>query len=97
VGKEGKLNRQVIFDERERGKRGTTLNQAAPDGPVYLRLERKNGVVTGAFSGDGKEWSTFKTIDAQWSRGVADVGVVAVNTSTVPHTVRFEDYSLKAK
>jgi uncharacterized protein (TIGR03066 family) len=97
VGKEGKLNRQVIFDERKGGKRGVTLDQPSPDGPVFLRLKRKDGIVTAAFSSDGRRWTSFKPIDAQWSRGVADVGVVAVNTSTGPHAVTFDEYSLEAK
>ena len=39
----------------------------------------------------------MKPVNTTWAEGEVQVGVVAVNTSTGPHKVTFEGYSLKAK
>jgi regulation of enolase protein 1 (concanavalin A-like superfamily) len=94
AGKEGAMNRQVIFDEHASSGRGESHNSVSPDGSMFLRLERQGTVIRGFFSGDGQVWRALKPIDAPWATGTLQVGVMAVNTSTEPHVVTFDNYSL---
>jgi regulation of enolase protein 1 (concanavalin A-like superfamily) len=55
------------------------------------------GRIAAAFSSDGKSWKNFRPIKAPRAGEEVLVGVVAVNTSTGPHEVFFDDYSLTGK
>jgi regulation of enolase protein 1 (concanavalin A-like superfamily) len=98
LGRGNKINSMVMFEEREAGHRGAMHNQGgAGAGPVFLRLERKNKRITGAFSDDGVSWKPLKAMDTSWADGPIKVGLVATNTSSEPSTVKYENYSLKTK
>jgi regulation of enolase protein 1 (concanavalin A-like superfamily) len=97
AGKDGTMTRQVIFDEHVSTGKGESHNAASPQGSVFLRLERHGSVITGFLSGDGQVWKPLKPIDAPWATGTLQVGVMAVNTSTEPHFVTFDNYSLTPK
>ncbi len=95
---DNKINSIIAFEEREAGHRGAMHNLGGlPNAPVFLRLERKGGRITGAFSGDGVNWEPLKPMDTSWTNGPVKVGLVAINTSTEPTTIKYENYSLKKK
>jgi regulation of enolase protein 1 (concanavalin A-like superfamily) len=97
VDDDGKMTNQAVLEELVAGAKGVTHRPAAPEGAIFLRLERKRGRITAAFSADGKDWKELKPVDTTWAEGEVQVGVIAVNTSTGSHKVTFEGYSLKAK
>jgi regulation of enolase protein 1 (concanavalin A-like superfamily) len=97
VDDDGKMTNQAVLEELVAGAKGVTHRPAAPEGATFLRLERKRGRITAAFSADGKDWKELKPVDTTWAEGEVQVGVIAVNTSTGPHKITFEGYSLKAK
>jgi regulation of enolase protein 1 (concanavalin A-like superfamily) len=94
---DGKVANQVVVEELVAGAKGATHRQPATEGAVYLRIDRKRGRISAAWSADGKDWKDFKPVDAPWAAGEIQVGVVGVNTSTAPHSITFEGYSLKEK
>jgi regulation of enolase protein 1 (concanavalin A-like superfamily) len=97
LGKGNKINSMIMFEEREAGHRGATHNQGVPGGAVFLRLERKGGRITGAFSDNGVQWKALKAMDTSWAEGPIKVGLVATNTSSEPSTVKYENFDLKTK
>jgi regulation of enolase protein 1 (concanavalin A-like superfamily) len=94
---EGKVVHQAVLEELRGSDKGVTHRQAIPEGATFLRLERKGSRLTAAFSKDGKDWNEMKPVVTTWADGVVQVGVVAVNTSTGPHKVTFNEFSLKEK
>ena len=86
-----------MLEELVGGGKGATHRQAVPEGTTFLRLERKRGRILAAASADGKAWIELKPVDTTWATDEVQVGVVAVNTSTVPNKVKFDDYSLNGK
>ena len=60
---------------------------------TWLKLERRGGKVSASYSHDGKEWTEVKQIDVDLPRKL-QVGVAAVNTSTKPFVVRFQELAL---
>jgi regulation of enolase protein 1 (concanavalin A-like superfamily) len=97
LGKGNKINSMIIFEEREAGHRGAMHNAGIPGGAVFLRLERKGGRITGAYSDNGVQWKPLKPMDTTWAEGPVKVGLVATNTSSEPSTVKYENYDLKVK
>lgn len=96
LGKGDQIKPLILFEEREGGHRGATHNQIPPNGPLYLRLERQKGRITGAISENGKNWKVLKPMDTAWARGPMQVGLMGVNTASEPCKLRYMDYSLKA-
>ncbi len=96
-GDEGKDTNQAVLEELVAGDKGASRRPAAPPGSLFLRLERTRGRIAAAYSVDGKGWMDVKPVDTSWAVGELQVGVVAVSTSTGPHTVTFGDYSVKPK
>jgi hypothetical protein len=90
-------SRQVIFDEHASTGKGESHNAASPHGSVFPGLERQGTAIRWAYSADGRQWKSLKPIDAPWATGTVQVGVMAVNTSTEPHLVVFDNYSLTPK
>jgi hypothetical protein len=97
MARSGKINTAILFEEREAGHRGAVHNAGIPAGAVFLRLERKGGRITGAYSPNGVEWKPLKAMDTTWAEGPIKVGLVATNTSSEPSTVKYEKFDLKAK
>lgn len=96
-GDGGQVTHQAVVEELVDGRKGVTLRQPAPGGPLALRLERKDGRLLPSFSGDGRTWRELKVVETTWAAGAVEVGVVAVNTSTTPHPVTFDDFALKTR
>ena len=92
----GKVGTLVAFEEREAGYRGAVNNEVAPAGPCYLRVERKGSRISGAISYDGKKWKRLLPIDTLWPARLK-VGLLAVNSSSEPLAVRFEELELTGK
>lgn len=97
MARSGKINSTIFFEEREAGHRGAMHNAGIPAGAMFLRLERKGGRITGAYSDNGVQWKPLKPMDTTWAEGPIKVGLLATNTSSEPSTVQFENYDLKAK
>jgi regulation of enolase protein 1 (concanavalin A-like superfamily) len=94
---DGDARDQAVLEELVAGGKGATLRQPVGDGPLFLRLERKKGRITAAFSGDRKSWTELKPLAATWAEGPLEVGVVAVSTSPGPHEVTFEDLTIEER
>ncbi len=97
LGKGGKLNSAILFEEREAGHRGAMHNQVVPAGPIMLRLDRKGARIVGGVSSDGVNWKPLKPMDTSWASGPVKVGLLSTNTSSQASVVTFENYSLKTK
>jgi regulation of enolase protein 1 (concanavalin A-like superfamily) len=89
-----KISTTVAFEEREGGYRGAVHNDAAPVGPVYLRMERKGSRISGAISPDGTTWKKLKPIDTVWPAKLK-VGLAAINSNSEPFAPKFEEFDLK--
>jgi regulation of enolase protein 1 (concanavalin A-like superfamily) len=89
------VNAYVAFEERERGYRGAVHSEAFLGGTWYLRLERRGSQFTGAVSGDGSSWKRLKPIDTIWPAKLK-VGLAAINSSSEPFLVKFEEFNLEA-
>lgn len=59
----------------------------------YLRMRRAGKVVTGSYSGDGKEWTDFLPDDVEWPATVK-VGVYAKHLTDVQFDAVFDEYTL---
>jgi hypothetical protein len=62
---------------------------------TWLKLERRGDKVTAYYSHDGTEWTMAKEIMVEFPNRI-QVGVVAVNTSKEPFTVKFEEFEVKS-
>jgi regulation of enolase protein 1 (concanavalin A-like superfamily) len=94
---DGTVVHQAVLEEIVGGAKGVSHRYAISEGATYLRLERKPGRISVAHSADGKKWKELKPVVTTWTEGEIQVGVVAVNTSTEPHAITFDRYSLQAK
>jgi regulation of enolase protein 1 (concanavalin A-like superfamily) len=92
----GKIGTYAAFEEREGGFRGAVHNEVFQGGTCYLRLERKGSRILGAISLDGSTWKDLQPIDTVWPAKLK-VGLAAVNSSSEPFAVKFEEYELNAK
>jgi len=86
-----------LFEQCQNGEY-TNHNSATTTEPFFkrsthLRFERRGDKITAALSHDGKIWSIVKEIIAPYSSKVK-VGVDAINTSTKPFTVEFDELKL---
>ncbi len=93
---DGKIVNQAVLEELVGGSKGVTIRQPASDAATFLRLGREGKGITAAFSEDGKEWKSLKSVAAGWLDEAVQVGIVGVNTSPTGHSPRFDGYSLKA-
>jgi regulation of enolase protein 1 (concanavalin A-like superfamily) len=91
-----KVGTYVAFEEREGGYRGAVHNEAFQGGSCYLVLQRKGSRILGGISADGSDWKKLKPIDTVWPAKLK-VGLAAINSSTEPFAVKFEDFDLKTK
>jgi uncharacterized protein (TIGR03066 family) len=94
---DGMVVHQTVLEEIVGGAKGASHRHAFAEGATYLRLERKRGRISAAYSADGKKWKELKSVETTWADGEIQAGVVAVNTSTEPHAVTFSEYSLEAQ
>ncbi len=92
----GKVTTTAAFEEREGGYRGAVHNEVVPGGTCYLRLERKGSRISGAISSDGTNWKKLKPIDTVWPEKLK-LGLAAINSSSEPFTVTFEDFHFEGK
>ncbi len=92
--KQGKVNTFATFEEREGGSRGAVHNGPLTPGTTYLTLARRGSRLFGLISKDGQHWTQLKPIDTVWPADLK-VGLVAINSSNEPFSVRFEDLSFK--
>jgi regulation of enolase protein 1 (concanavalin A-like superfamily) len=92
----GRVLTYVAFEEREGGYRGAVHNEAFAAGTCYLRLERRGSRLRGAVSTDGTRWKWLQPIDTVWPAKLK-VGLAAINSSTEPFTMKFEEFNLETK
>lgn len=62
---------------------------------TWLRLERRDGVLTASYSHDGNDWIDVKRLELKLPDTV-HVGISASNTSNRPFRVEFDKYKLEA-
>ncbi|MBV9123026.1 MAG: DUF1349 domain-containing protein, partial [Planctomycetes bacterium] len=96
IARPGRVNTYVNFQEREGGYPGAEHNEVMQGGTCYLRVERKGSRIMGGISFDGSNWKQLHPIDTVWPAKLK-VGLLAINSSSEPFVVQFEDFDLKAK
>jgi regulation of enolase protein 1 (concanavalin A-like superfamily) len=94
--RKGKVGTIVLFEEREGGYRGAIHNEVFPGGDCFLRMQRRGSRIFGSISFDGSRWKNLHPIDTLWPSRLK-VGLSAINSSTQPFAVRFEEFMLTAK
>jgi regulation of enolase protein 1 (concanavalin A-like superfamily) len=94
--RQGKIGTYIAFEEREGGYRGAVHNGRFQAGDCYLRVERKGSRIFGAVSTDGSKWQCLKPIETVWPPRLR-VGLPAINSSSEPFTVRFEELAFNGK
>ena len=67
-------------------------NHGVDPGTVYLRVERRGNRILGYTSKDGKNWEKLDPMETSYP-ATLKVGLYAINTSSDPLAVRFEDYN----
>lgn len=95
IARGGRIGTYVGFEEFEGGTRGATHNEVMKGGDCWVRMERKGSRIHGSISFDGKTWKDLKPIQTVWPTKLK-VGLLAVNSSSLPFSVSFEDFELKA-
>jgi len=90
----GKVTTYAMLEELEGGHQGASHSGPLPPGTAYLRIERRGGRIVAGISPDGAQWKTLRPIDVSYPPKLK-VGVAAVNSSTLPMTVKFVDFTLK--
>jgi regulation of enolase protein 1 (concanavalin A-like superfamily) len=88
-----KVSAMAAFEEREWGARAAVNNRGIDTGDVFLRLERRGNRILGYTSKDGASWTRLDPMETTYP-GTLKVGLYAVNTSSSPLAVRFEQFSL---
>jgi regulation of enolase protein 1 (concanavalin A-like superfamily) len=73
-----------------------TTDQFFKGRSTWLKLERRAGKVVASYSHDGKGWTEAKQIVVDLPRRVR-VGVAAINASSRPLTVEFEDFRVDTR
>jgi regulation of enolase protein 1 (concanavalin A-like superfamily) len=96
VARPGKLNTYVSFEEFEGGTNGASHSEVMKGGDCWVRMERKGSRIHGSISFDGKTWKQLRPIDTVWPTTLK-IGVTAVNSSSLPFEVTFEEFELKGK
>jgi len=96
VARRGKINTYVNFGEFEGGTAGASHNEVMKGGDCWVRMERKGSRIHGSISFDGTTWKQLKPIQTVWPTTLK-VGLTAVNSSSLPFTVTFEEFDLKGK
>jgi hypothetical protein len=87
----GQVERYLLFEHLQANAVRTEQDRPYRGGPIHLRLVRRGVQVSGAFSADGVAWETLGP--ENFSSGPIKAGVAAVNTSSTPFSVRFENFT----
>jgi regulation of enolase protein 1 (concanavalin A-like superfamily) len=95
IARNGKLSTYVNFEEFEGGTRGASHNERMQGGDCWVRMERKGSRLQAGISFDGTTWKDLKPIQTVWPEKLK-VGIAAINSSSLPFPVTFEEFSLKA-
>jgi regulation of enolase protein 1 (concanavalin A-like superfamily) len=85
----GKATFYANYELRKEGKLAASHGLAIPDGPLFVRLQRRGPKVVGAISRDGKDWTELPPLEAELNERVK-VGVLAVSSSAKPLKARLE-------
>ena len=88
-----KVKQLAALESAEWGSRAAVNNHGIDPGTVYLRLERRGNRLLGSTSKDGKSWEKLDPMEPSYP-ATLKVGLYAINTSSDPLTVRFEDFNL---
>jgi regulation of enolase protein 1 (concanavalin A-like superfamily) len=94
VARGAKLSTYVSFEEFEGGTNGASHSQVMRGGDCWVRMERKGSRIHGSISFDGKTWNELRPIQTVWPTNLK-IGLIAVNSSSLPFTVAFEEFDLK--
>ena len=86
----------VNFGELEGGSSGASHNEVMKGGNCWVRMERKGSRIHGSISFDGTTWKELQPIQTVWPTTLK-IGVIAVNSSSLPFPVTFEEFELKGK
>jgi regulation of enolase protein 1 (concanavalin A-like superfamily) len=94
----GQLTTYVSFEEFEGGTNGASHPEAMNGGgDCWVRLVRiGDGRILGSISFDGKTRKILRPMQTLWPTNLK-VGLVAVNTSSLPFSATFEEFELKGK
>ncbi|MCI0703326.1 MAG: DUF1349 domain-containing protein [Planctomycetia bacterium] len=89
---------QVVWvntSSKRGGFHGRHITKIDPTKPLYLRITRKDKIVTGYYSSDGKEWTP-----TNWGRGIelpdeVTVGIYFAHTTHQHADATFSDFTIE--
>lgn len=87
--RKGSFQSVVAFTQRETDKMIGAQPTPVPEEDLYLRMERRGNEVYGSYSLDGKQWTPLSPLHGVFPTRVS-VGVMALNNTHQPMSVRFE-------
>jgi regulation of enolase protein 1 (concanavalin A-like superfamily) len=91
--KSGSAIHYLNFERQSGAEKHSIKQQRAPENrALWLRLTRLGKELAGELSLDGSTWE-FLGVTSLDSDGPVKVGVIAVNSTTSPHTTIFSDIS----
>ncbi|MCA1685014.1 MAG: DUF1349 domain-containing protein [Planctomycetia bacterium] len=97
VNLDGKVRHYANFELRKDAELTISLYEIEiSDRDTYLRLERRGDKVFNATSTDGIHWTSYEPITLELPEAVR-FGVVGINSSDVPLSVRFQDLEVFRK
>jgi regulation of enolase protein 1 (concanavalin A-like superfamily) len=89
----GRIGTFLNFERRRNGRVDAAHNGPLDPGTAHLRIERRGNQLLAWTSPDGSNWTALRPMDCPWPAALK-VGLDAVNSSSTPLTVRFEDFSV---
>lgn len=87
------LNTRALVEIVKGGKSMAAFPINIPEGPLYLRLQRIDGVLAFLFGPDGRRWISSRKLAITFPAKV-QVGLFAGNMSRQPLSAQFEGFVL---
>ncbi len=86
----------VNLEQRSSASMTSSTGAAAPEGPIWLRLERQGSTVMASYRVEGQDWVRIRgSLRTRWWGESLKVGVAAVNTATVPLAAEFKELKIE--
>jgi regulation of enolase protein 1 (concanavalin A-like superfamily) len=89
----GRFTPYANFEFRKDGRLEVSVGQEIPDGPTFLRLERRGGEIRAAVSQDGSRWTLFAPIDARLGDSL-QVGLAAISSAKKALRAEIEGFAV---
>jgi regulation of enolase protein 1 (concanavalin A-like superfamily) len=87
-----KISAFTLVEHHERGRPMASEFVSIQEGIVYLKVERRGDQISAWYGVDGIKWVETKPIKILWPSRLK-IGLDAVNSSSRPFSVRFEEFT----